>query len=182
MSLRKYWKRVSGGMACIPVVYVHKRTGEVRYDKPMSESTHAWGLTDKALYEEYKHRVATNAHGPPETLLEDWERHEDQQEVLTAWYQHTKTGETCYDEPLNPTDLAKSLSNAALNREIDNRRRLEERRKSRKEKSLRGANLVPNTGPASKEKTFKKPRLDLSGYTGPRGRKIRRPKPSPESA
>jgi hypothetical protein len=180
MSLRTHWERVSGGMACIPVVYVHKRTGEVRYDKPTSEDKLARSLTDAALFKEYDNRVATNAHSPPETLLEDWERHEDQQEVLTAWYQHTKTGETCYDKPLKPADLAKSLSNAALNREIDNRRRLEERRKSRK------------------EKTFKKSRLNLSSYTGPRGRKIRRlrpeqdpaskgqtfkkPKPSPDSA
>ena len=92
MSLRRHWERVSGGMACIPVVYVHKHTGEVRYDKPKSEDKLARSLADAALFKEYDHRVATNAHSPPETLLEDWERHEDQQEILTAWYQHTKTG------------------------------------------------------------------------------------------
>lgn len=127
MSLRTHWERVSGGMACIPVVYVHKRTGEVRYDKPKSEDKLARSLSDAELFKEYDHRVATSARSPPETLLEDWERHEDQQEVLTEWYQHTKTGETCYDKPLKPADIAKSLSNAALNRETNRRGRPENR-------------------------------------------------------
>ena len=165
MALRTHWERVSGGMACIPVVYVHKRTGEVRYDKPKSEDKLARSLTDAALFKEYDHRVATNARSPPETLLEDWERHEDQQEVLTAWYQHTKTGETCYDKPLKPADIAKSLSNAALNRET-NRRGRPGHRPNRQDKSLRDAGLWPNTG----------------CFTAPGKTFIKKRKPSPDSA
>ena len=124
MTLPKNWRRVSGGTACIPVVYVHKTTGEVRYDKPKSEATLARCLTDAALFGEYDFRVATDARSNQhETLPEDWEVHEGQEEVLTAWYENVKTGETRYDEPKVGSEIAKGLSNEALNRETVRRGR-----------------------------------------------------------
>ena len=123
MTLPKNWRRVSGGMLCLGCMYHNKRTGEWRYDKPESEAVLARRLTDAALFGEYDHRVATNARGPPETHPKDWKKEPADGEILTAWYENVKTGRTCKDEPKIGAEIAKGLSNAALNRETVRRGR-----------------------------------------------------------
>lgn len=115
------WRQVGEGMVTIPVMYVHKRTNEVRYDKPKSEDELAQSIPEAVFDREYDRRVNTQEHGPPETLPEDWEQHENQEEVLTVWFKGTNprqepTG-VCYDPPLKHKIVVKTLSNAAMYRD-----------------------------------------------------------------
>ena len=122
-ELPKGWERITNAMVCLPVIYENERTGEVRYDKPKSESMLARSLPTAVLFREYDHRFETLASGPPETRPRDWKKIEDAQEVLTAYYQNVLTGKTCYDAPKSSEAIAQSLSNAALNRETNRRGR-----------------------------------------------------------
>ena len=119
--IRRNWEQVGKGMVRIPVVYVNKRTGEVRYDKPKSEDELAQSIPNGIFNTEYYHRLGTQEHGPPETLPEDWEQHENQEEVLAVWFKDTNPGHkptsVCYDPPLKHQIVVKTLSNAAITRE-----------------------------------------------------------------
>ena len=121
------WVCHRDAVVCLPVVYQNVHTGEVRYDKQCGEDKLAQKLPKRVLDAEYERRLAAGDHGPPPEnegpRVRDWEVIEDAQEVLTCFYEHAQSDLTCYDRPRSHEEIARCLSNQALNKEFGRRQR-----------------------------------------------------------